>query len=129
MKCKAAIAREGVVEFGWSEIELAEPRADEILVRIAGVGLCHTDRIARDQFIPVGSPAVLGHEGAVEVVKVGSEVTKVVPGNRVVLSFRSCGTCRNCGEHIRHQPRDRGSARRALHQGGPDSRRRQGSLS
>jgi aryl-alcohol dehydrogenase len=99
MKCKAAIAREGVVEFGWSEIELAEPRADEILVRIAGVGLCHTDLIARDQFIPVGSPAVLGHEGAGEVVKVGSEVTKVVPGNRVALSFRSCGTCRNCGEH------------------------------
>lgn len=68
MKCKAVIAREDVAEFGWSEVELDEPRADEILVRIAGVGLCHTDLIARDQFIPVGSPAVLGHEGAGEVL-------------------------------------------------------------
>ena len=100
MKCKAAIAREDVAEFGWSEVELDEPRADEILVRIAGVGLCHTDLIARDQFIPVGSPAVLGHEGAGEVVKVGSAVTKVGPGDRVALSFRSCGACRSCADHM-----------------------------
>lgn len=100
MKCKAAIAYENVAEFGWSDVELDEPRADEILVRIAGVGLCHTDLIARDQFIPVGSPAVLGHEGAGEVVKVGSAVTKVAPGDRVALSFRSCGACHNCDDHM-----------------------------
>lgn len=100
MKCKAAIARENIAEFDWSEIELDDPRDDEILVRIAGVGLCHTDLIARDQFIPVGSPAVLGHEGAGEVVKVGSGVTKVAPGDRVALSFRSCGICRNCADHM-----------------------------
>lgn len=99
MKCKAAIAREGVAEFGWSDVELDEPREDEILVRVAGVGLCHTDLIARDQFIPVGSPVVLGHEGAGEVVKVGARVTKVAPGDQVALSFRSCGSCQSCSDH------------------------------
>lgn len=100
MKCNAAIAREGLTNFEWSEIELDEPREDEILVRLAGVGLCHTDLIARDQFIPVGSPAVLGHEGAGEVIRVGSAVRKVAPGDRVALSFRSCGACRNCTDHM-----------------------------
>lgn len=72
------------------------PGPDEVLVRIIGVGLCHTDLIVRDQLAPFPLPAVLGHEGAGIVEQVGEHVTSVQPGDHVVLSFDSCGTCKNC---------------------------------
>lgn len=96
MKITAAVAVTPKERFEISEVELEEPREDEILVRIEAVGLCHTDIVARDQILPVPLPAVLGHEGAGVVVKTGSAVTKVVTGDHVVLSFRSCGTCTRC---------------------------------
>jgi len=91
MQIKAAVARTPDGPFTVETVALDAPRPDEVLVRIVGVGLCHTDLIARDQFIPIPLPAVLGHEGAGVVEAVGEEVTKVRPGDRVVLSFRSCG--------------------------------------
>jgi len=75
-------------------------------VRIAGVGLCHTDLIARDQFIPIPLPAILGHEGSGIVETIGDGVTKVKPGDRVVLSFASCGRCIRCNEHLPSYCRD-----------------------
>jgi aryl-alcohol dehydrogenase len=69
---------------------------DEVLVRIMGVGICHTDLIVRDQVIPVSLPAVLGHEGAGIVETVGSSVEDLAPGDAVVLSFMSCGVCPRC---------------------------------
>jgi len=95
----AAVAREPHAPFSISQLELDAPRADEVLVRIVGVGVCHTDLIARDQFIPIALPAVLGHEGSGIVEAVGSHVTKVKPGDRVVLTFNSCGRCPRCEEH------------------------------
>ena len=92
----AAVVREIGGVFAIERIELDEPRADEVRVRIAGVGLCHTDLVVRDQYFPTPLPAVLGHEGAGVVEKVGSAVTKVVVGDHVVLSFASCGGCINC---------------------------------
>jgi aryl-alcohol dehydrogenase len=77
-------------------LELDEPRTDEVLVRIVGVGVCHTDLKVRNQTRPVPLPAVLGHEGAGIVEQVGRHVTKVKPGDHVVLSYHSCGTCSNC---------------------------------
>lgn len=77
-------------------MELDEPRADEVLVRIVGVGVCHTDLKARNQTRPVPLPAVLGHEGAGIVEYVGRQVTKVKPGDHVVLSYNFCGICSNC---------------------------------
>ena len=95
MKINAVVASAGPA-FQLQAIELDSPQADEILVKIAGVGLCHTDLV----FAASGAlelPAVLGHEGSGVVVSVGSSVTKVAPGDRVALSFRSCGACDRCG--------------------------------
>ncbi|WP_235401468.1 NAD(P)-dependent alcohol dehydrogenase [Rubrobacter aplysinae] len=78
------------------ELELEEPRADEVLVRVVATGVCHTDLIVRDQWYPVPLPAVLGHEGAGVVERVGDNVTRVAPGDNVVLTFNSCGLCANC---------------------------------
>ncbi|MFV0375326.1 NAD(P)-dependent alcohol dehydrogenase [Microbacterium sp.] len=78
------------------EIEVGEPRADEVLVRLVATGLCHTDLGVRFGGIPFPAPGVLGHEGAGVVVRVGDDITEVVPGDRVLLSFTSCGSCDGC---------------------------------
>ena len=92
----AAVLRETGGPFTIEKGTLEAPRADEILVRVLGVGLCHTDLVARDQVIPIPFPAVLGHEGSGIVEAVGANVRKVVPGDKVVLTFRSCGECPTC---------------------------------
>jgi aryl-alcohol dehydrogenase len=96
MDIEAAVIRETSGVFSLEKLELDEPREDEVLVRIVGVGLCHTDLSCRDQMYPVPLPAVLGHEGSGVVAAIGSKVSKVQPGDHVVLSYRSCGDCRNC---------------------------------
>ena len=100
MKALAAIARAAHQPFSIEEVDIESPRANEVLVKVHGVGLCHTDLIARDQFIPIALPAVLGHEGAGVVVAVGESVRKVKVGDRVVMSFASCGHCARCIEHL-----------------------------
>lgn len=96
MKTIAAIAIAPGQDFVVGEVELDAPREDEILVRIMAVGICHTDIAVREQHLPTPLPAVLGHEGAGVVEAVGHTVTKVKPGDRVLLTFRSCGTCQSC---------------------------------
>ncbi len=96
MKIKAAVVREKSGPFRIEEVDLAEPSDDEVLIRIVAVGLCHTDLVARDQYLPFPLPAVLGHEGAGIVEKVGLRVTKVSPGDHVVLSYLTCGVCPEC---------------------------------
>jgi aryl-alcohol dehydrogenase len=92
----AAVVRAKSAPFSIEQLELDEPRDDEILVRIVGAGMCHTDLIVRDQFYPVPLPVVLGHEGSGVVERVGASVTKVQPGDHVVLTYASCGACANC---------------------------------
>jgi aryl-alcohol dehydrogenase len=96
MQITAAITQSPGAAFTLEAVDLEAPRADEILVRIAAVGVCHTDLVAREGAMPFSMPAVLGHEGAGTVVEVGSAVTKVSPGDRVALTFRSCGACERC---------------------------------
>ncbi|MGY2486202.1 NAD(P)-dependent alcohol dehydrogenase [Cupriavidus sp. CP313] len=93
---KAAVVREKSGPFLLEEIRLEEPRDNEVLVRILGTGVCHTDMVVRDQYFPTPLPAVLGHEGAGVVEQVGAAVTKVAPGDHVVLTYASCGVCANC---------------------------------
>jgi aryl-alcohol dehydrogenase len=93
---QAAVVRQKGGPFLVEPITLDDPRENEVLIRIAGVGLCHTDLVVRDQYFPTPLPAVLGHEGAGIVEKVGARVTKVAEGDAVVLSFASCGVCANC---------------------------------
>jgi Zn-dependent alcohol dehydrogenase len=92
---KAAVLRQVGSPLTIEQVEVAEPREDEVLVRLAGVGVCHTDIACRDGF-PVPVPIVLGHEGAGVVEQVGSKVDGLWPGDKVVLAFNACGQCRSC---------------------------------
>lgn len=96
MHVTAAVAKGDSGPFDFTELELEEPREGEILVRIAAVGVCHTDLMFKNMPQFLRYPAVLGHEGAGIVERVGSGVTKVVPGDRVTIAFSSCGTCNQC---------------------------------
>lgn len=102
MKIRAAVVREKGGPFLIEEVELEEPREDEVLVRIAGAGLCHTDLAARDQLVPSPFPIVLGHEGAGVVERTGKRVEKVKPGDHVVLSYVACGACGPCRKGMEH---------------------------
>lgn len=77
------------------EVELDAPREGEVLVELAATGVCHTDLGAIEGHIELPLPAVLGHEGAGIVVE--SRVAGLSPGEQVVLSFDSCGSCTTCG--------------------------------
>ena len=96
MKINAIIASEKDDSFTYAEVDLEAPQDDEILVQIKAVGLCHTDLLARQGLFHLGLDAVLGHEGAGIVQKIGKDVRKVQVGDRVGISFRSCGNCRKC---------------------------------
>jgi len=92
----AAVVREKGGKFGIESLQLDEPRGNEVLVRMVATGMCHTDMVVRDQDYAVPLPMVLGHEGAGVVERVGELVTSLAPGDHVVLSYGSCGMCRNC---------------------------------
>lgn len=96
MKIKAAVTHKEGDDFLIEEVELADPRETEVLVKMVGCGVCHTDAVARDQGLPVPLPAVLGHEGSGIVEKVGSSVHTLKPGDHVVMTFFSCGHCESC---------------------------------
>lgn len=94
-KVEAAVAVGPGLPFERRTLDLDAPRADEVLVRIVGVGVCHTDIVFKEVGM-IAAPAVLGHEGSGIVESVGSAITKFAPGDRVAISFRSCGACSNC---------------------------------
>jgi aryl-alcohol dehydrogenase len=73
-----------------------DPRDDEIVVRIVASGICHTDVSAQNQVIPFPLPALLGHEGAGVVERVGRSVQTLKEGDHVVVSFNFCGDCAQC---------------------------------
>ena len=93
MRVNAAVAYPGRERFDLEDVELAGPAPGEALVRIAGVGMCHTD-IAFRPTLPY--PAILGHEGAGVIEELGPGVSGFQPGDHVVLTFDSCGACGNC---------------------------------
>jgi len=96
MRITAAVASAVGEPLEIRELELDELRADEVRVRLVATGVCHTDAVVRDGWIPTTFPVVLGHEGAGIVEAVGSTVTDLAPGDHVVLTVASCGVCRNC---------------------------------
>lgn len=106
MQTIAAVARTPKGAFSIEEVTVEAPRAGEVRVKIAGVGLCHTDLVFRDQFAPYPLPAVLGHEGAGVIEEVGEGVEGLAVGDRVVLGFSSCGHCARCQEHLPSYCRD-----------------------
>jgi alcohol dehydrogenase len=107
MRMQACVVRQGGAEHPFTEsqpisveeIELSPPGPEEMLVRIGGAGLCHSDLSILNGARGRAFPLVLGHEGAGEVVETGSGITDVQVGDHVVFQFSaSCGRCRRCME-------------------------------
>ncbi|MFC8228551.1 NAD(P)-dependent alcohol dehydrogenase [Streptomyces sp. NPDC057287] len=97
MRFDAAVLRSHKSRFAVEEVLLhSGPAEGEILVRIAGCGMCRTDLAVRGSAGWSPLPAVLGHEGAGVVAETGGPHTGLSNGDHVVLSFDSCGHCRNC---------------------------------
>ena len=93
---RALVVEEKDGPFLEQELQLEEPARGEALIRNVAVGVCHTDEITRHGDMPMPFPAVLGHEGAGIVERVGEGVTQVAPGDKVIIGWPSCGECRNC---------------------------------
>jgi NDMA-dependent alcohol dehydrogenase len=104
MKVKAAILEEIGAPWRISEVELGDPVAGEIQVRLAASGLCHSDAHVVSGSSPVPFlPVVGGHEGAGVVTKVGPGVRGIVAGDHVVLAFiPACGTCPACASGLQN---------------------------
>jgi aryl-alcohol dehydrogenase len=93
----AAVLRSPDKPYEITEITLDDLRPHEVLVRVAGAGLCHTDLQPRNPDQQLARlPIVLGHEGSGVVEQAGAAVTAIKPGDHVVLSYGSCGTCVSC---------------------------------
>ena len=98
MKMRAAVLESFGKPLNVQEVELAPPRAGEVLVKIHACGVCHTDLYTASGADPSGyAPCVLGHEGAGVVEEIGEGVTSVKPGDHVVTLFSpECGECIHC---------------------------------
>jgi S-(hydroxymethyl)glutathione dehydrogenase/alcohol dehydrogenase len=95
VKVKAAVASEAGAPLDITEVDLAGPKAGEVLVQIMATGVCHTDAFTLSGKDPEGLfPAILGHEGAGVVVETGAGVTTLAPGDHVIPLY--IPECRNC---------------------------------
>ncbi|HEY2397743.1 MAG TPA: alcohol dehydrogenase catalytic domain-containing protein, partial [Solirubrobacteraceae bacterium] len=98
MRIKAAVLQEFGEPLLVEDVELAEPRPGEVLVRLVACGVCHTDMYTASGVDPSGyAPTVLGHEGAGVVERCGEGVSLLAEGDHVVTLFSpQCGECTHC---------------------------------
>ena len=98
MKTRAAVAFEAGKPLEVLEVDLAGPRAGEVLIRNHATGVCHTDAFTLSGADPEGNfPVILGHEGGAVVEEVGPGVTGLAPGDHVIpLYTPECGACKFC---------------------------------
>ncbi|MEY8714923.1 S-(hydroxymethyl)glutathione dehydrogenase/class III alcohol dehydrogenase [Francisella philomiragia] len=98
IKSKAAVAYKAGAPLSVEIVNVALPRDNEVLVEIKATGICHTDAYTLSGRDPEGLfPAILGHEGAGEVVAVGKNVTSVKPGDHVIALYTpECRECEYC---------------------------------
>jgi aryl-alcohol dehydrogenase len=96
MKITAAVVHERSGPFNIEQIDLCDPRSDELLVEVVASGMCATDLHGRDAYYPTKFPKVFGHEGAGVVRAIGSAVATFKPGDHVVMAYPWCGECPNC---------------------------------
>ena len=103
MKVKAAVLYELGGRLEVEDIELADPKENEVLVKVSAAGVCHSDISVVDGVIPFPLPAVLGHEGSGVVESVGPGVDHLQPGDHVIFSFiPACGECFYCMRGMRN---------------------------
>ncbi|MBD0322786.1 MAG: NDMA-dependent alcohol dehydrogenase [Aldersonia sp.] len=104
MKTKGAILRAPGKEWELTEIDLGDPVAGEVQVKLVASGLCHSDHHLRTGASPLPFfPVLGGHEGAGVITKVGPNVTGLAEGDHVVLAFiPACGTCRPCSKGLQN---------------------------
>ena len=96
---KAAVLYEVGEPLVLDDVELDDPKAGEVRVKVGAAGICRSDRHFMKGDAPISLPVVLGHEGAGTVEQVGPGVTSVGPGQQVILSFvPACGRCKSCLE-------------------------------
>lgn len=94
---KAAVLREARLPMAIEEVSLDAPGPDELRIRVAASGLCHSDYHFMIGDLPVPLPAVMGHEASGVVEAVGENVRQFKPGDRVVTCLSSfCGHCHEC---------------------------------
>jgi S-(hydroxymethyl)glutathione dehydrogenase / alcohol dehydrogenase len=98
MKVKAAVAHAAGKPLEVEMVDLAGPKAGEVLVEIKASGVCHTDEFTRSGADPEGLfPAIFGHEGAGVVVEVGAGVSSLQVGDHVIpLYTPECRQCKSC---------------------------------
>ena len=118
MLIQAAVLRGADQPYELEELQLGEPGPGEVLVEVAGTGVCHTDSMLRLPMFSGVLPVVPGHEGSGVVSAVGPGVTTVGVGDHVVMSFDSCGDCVPC--HSAHPAHCDGFAAHNLHGRRPD---------
>jgi len=101
MKVRAAVLEQFGTPLEVQDLDLAEPQAGEVLVRLVACGVCHTDLYTASGADPSGyAPTVLGHEGAGVVERIGDAVEDVAPGDHVVTLFSpQCRDCVHCRDH------------------------------
>ena len=87
MKITAAVVHERSGPFNVEQLDLCDPRSDELLVEVVASGMCATDLHGRDAYYPTKFPKVFGHEGAGIVRSVGNAVSKFKPGDHVVMAY------------------------------------------
>jgi aryl-alcohol dehydrogenase len=93
----AALAVPGEHGYRIADIVLDDPREHEVLVRVVAAGMCHTDATVKERWAGADlPPIVLGHEGAGVVERVGAAVRGIAPGDKVLMTFNSCGDCGSC---------------------------------
>jgi Zn-dependent alcohol dehydrogenase len=97
LQAKAVVTRQLGAPVVVETIEVQEPRHDEVTIRMAACGVCHSDLSATNGTIPYPLPLVLGHEGAGVVIAIGEGVTRCAVGDHVISSFvNMCGHCHYC---------------------------------
>jgi len=98
MKSRAAVAWEAGKPLSIEEVDVAAPKAGEVLIKVVATGVCHTDAFTLSGKDPEGLfPVILGHEGGGIVQEVGAGVTSVKPGDHVIpLYTPECGECKFC---------------------------------
>ncbi|MBF1991935.1 NAD(P)-dependent alcohol dehydrogenase [Staphylococcus schleiferi] len=96
MLVKSAVVNAVGKDYEFETLELQDMQKDEVIVKVVASGICHSDEAIRIGEAEIPLPAVLGHEGAGIIVKVGEAAKNFKVGNHVLMTYNICGECMQC---------------------------------